>query len=162
MRTRFVIITAIVCIVAAVFAANCTKTETGYLTGRDVVGTLYAVDDTSTLTTWDDLMNVTGSGVLRKVMFRNLSASYDCSLRIYINGNLIGTVSEPTNEERTQFVTLNTIPSAVGTDTYIAIHDSTLYNDYELNIPFTGSCKVQYKTENASGRAIASAIYERR
>ncbi len=161
MRTRFVIITAIVCIVAAVFAANCTKTETGYLTGRDVVGTLYAVGDTSTLTTWDTLVDVTGSGVLRQLNFRNLSNAKDCSVKVYINGNLLATLTEASNEERTQYVVLNPTPSAVGTDTYLAIQDSTMYNGLPLNVPFTGSMKVTYNTESG-GTGIVSAIYERR
>jgi hypothetical protein len=97
-------------------------------------------------------------------MFRNLSASYDCSLRVYIDGNLKATLTEASAEEQTRYVILNNIPSAVGTDTYLAAIDSLGVIDgggKNLNYPFRGSFKVTYRTENASGRAIASAIYER-
>lgn len=118
--------------------------------------TVIAVSDTSSLATYDTLLNIAGRGVLYRCTFNN-DATHDTSVIVTIDGTS-DTVTVADGEELTAYIVRSWVPGATGADNdFISVCDSTK-GDFDCNLPFNTQLLIKYKTASGGGAQI-NALY---
>jgi len=144
-------------IALAIYTSQPTDVEawTGWWGGKEVP-VLKAVADTTSLTTFTDVVDAHGPGIIYRIVFNN-DATHDDSLIITIDG-IKDTVSVADNEERSAFVVLRDgVANHTGVVDLLDVADSTS-TMIDLNIPFQNQFLVEQNCEDG-GLSSCTVIY---
>jgi len=121
------------------------------------------VSDTTSLTTYKTILNVSGQGILYRLYFNNSSASYDPTVIINIDGH-IDTLTEASSEDVNRFITRAHTENATGLDKLFEETgwDSVGFYSPDVNMWFKNNLSVKIKSENASGITQCTVLYGKR
>jgi hypothetical protein len=138
-----------------IIALFATTASAGILNSFDLPKAI-EVGDTTSLATYDTIVNVAGKGMLYRVVFNN-DATHDATIKITIDGTA-EEITRADDEEISTFVIRAFTPSVTGADNDIFSWSDSTHTALDLNLPFQNQLKIEHKSA-ASGRTQTRVLY---